>query len=222
LPFCDIFFAPIRASSSVVRRLPTPFPADFELMKQWLSSQRWTVDDVTDHSPKLGDDGCVDVQKVYYVLGQDERRSFYHPTSFAEFVGYLQKSSQVPARLLLWDATTSAPSTPDAQGSVRSVVPACDRVDKGLSPLVVHCSLNDTFVIYDFAGAGASARRKATRRAPLYQILRQSAICCCLLDGVLSPVHARALLCLAPATWHLPLLQLNRRPAAAESMGVSV
>jgi hypothetical protein len=119
-----IAFAPIRATTGAARHLPTPFPADFELMKQWLSSQRWSPDDLTDQSPQLDELGCIDVRKVYYVLGQEQRRSFNDPATFAEFLGYLQRADHGSARLLLWDATTSAPPTPETQGSMRAVVPA--------------------------------------------------------------------------------------------------
>jgi hypothetical protein len=123
-----ITFAPIRSRPGVARPLPNNIPADFECLKQWLSSQRWEEGDVdVDGSacPKLVD-GCVRVCKVYYYVGQEERRSFFDPATFKQFLGYLAKHAS--ARLLLWDDTTSAPSSPERQGIVCAVVAAFDWV----------------------------------------------------------------------------------------------
>ena len=113
----DVVFtcAPIGAPEGVARQLVGVLPATAEAVMELLSRQKWEDGEVTDRSPQRDEDGCVNVQKVYYRCGGESRRSFTSPTTFNDFIKFVTAlKAETTVALLLWDSRSStAPSTPE-------------------------------------------------------------------------------------------------------------
>ena len=113
----DVMFtcAPIGAPEGVARQLVGVLPATAEALMELLSRQKWEDGEVTEHSPQRNEDGCVDVQKVYFRCGGGRRQSFTSPTSFNGFVGCVAALAPgTTVELLLWhERLGTAPSTPE-------------------------------------------------------------------------------------------------------------